>query len=111
MKSLKKLFFITLLFFTLEVYTLKSLAYVDTDYILSTKIPDFVQAEEKMNDFTKQWQSEIEAAYAEVDQMYRDYQSEQVLLTNEMKLKEKKLLFQKKNLYNHYNKNIFGQKW
>ena len=56
MKTLKKLFFITLLFFTsLSLYSQK-FAYVDTDYILS-KIPEFVQAEKKMNDFTKQWQS------------------------------------------------------
>ena len=41
--------------------------------------------------------------------MYRDYQSEQVLLTSEMKLKREEPLFQKKNLYNHYNKNILEQ--
>ena len=74
MKLFKKLFFFTLLFFTSFGFMSKVL-YVDTDYIL-TKVPEFVQAEEKINDFTEQWQSEIETSLAEVDQMYRDYQSE-----------------------------------
>ena len=41
--------------------------------------------------------------------MYRDYQSDKVLLTNDMKLKREELLFQKKNQYNLYNKNISEQ--
>ena len=46
MKLLKKLFFLTLLFFTSFGLYSQKFAYVDTDYIL-TKIPEFVQAEEK----------------------------------------------------------------
>ena len=69
-------------------------AYVDTDYILN-KIPEFVQAEEKINDFSTQWQQEIETVYAEVEQMYRDYQSEQVLLTSEMRTKREEAIINK----------------
>ena len=62
MKLFKKLFFFTLLFFTSFGLYAQKFAYVDTDYIL-TKVPEFIQFEEKINDFTKQWQSEIESAY------------------------------------------------
>ena len=107
MKSLIKLFFITLLFFTsLSLYSQK-FAYVDTDYILS-KIPEFVQAEKKMNDFTKQWQSEIESAYSEVEQMYKDYQSEQVLLTSEMKLKREEAIISKEKYAQSLQQKYFG---
>ena len=41
--------------------------------------------------------------------MYRDYQSEQVLLTSEMKLKREEDIISKKNSYNLYNKSILEQ--
>ncbi|MAO71403.1 MAG: hypothetical protein CMD02_02705 [Flavobacteriales bacterium] len=108
MKLFKKLFFFTLLLFTSFGTYAQKFAYVDSDYIL-TKIPDFVQAEEKINDFTEQWQSEIEAAYAEVDQMYRDYQSEQVLLTNEMKLKREEAIISKEKSVQSLQQKYFGK--
>lgn len=107
MKLLKKLFFFTLLFFTSYGLYAQKFAYVDTDYIL-TKVPEFVQAEEKINDFTEQWQSEIEAAYAEVEQMYRDYQSEQVLLTTEMKLNREEAIISKEKSVQSLQQRYFG---
>ena len=107
MKLLKKLFFFTLLFFTSSGLYSQKFAYVDTDYIL-TKVPEFVQAEEKINDFTEQWQSEIESVYDEVEQMYRDYQSEQVLLTNEMKLKREEAIISKEKSAQSLQQKYFG---
>ena len=107
MKLFKKLFFFTLLFFISFGLHAQKFAYVDTDYIL-TKVPEFVQAEEKINDFTEQWQSEIETAYAEVEQMYRDYQSEQVLLTNEMKLKREEAIISKEKFVQSLQQKYFG---
>tara|TARA_Y100001954_G_scaffold149778_1_gene159261 strand:+ start:5677 stop:6192 length:516 start_codon:yes stop_codon:yes gene_type:complete len=107
MKLFKKLFFFTLLFFTSFGSYAQKFAYVDTDYIL-TKVPEFIQAEEKINDFTKQWQSEIESAYTEVEQMYRDYQSEQVLLTSDMKLKREEAIISKEKLVQSLQQKYFG---
>ena len=107
MKLFKKLFFFTLLFFTSFGSYAQKFAYVDTDYIL-TKVPEFIQAEEKINDFTKQWQSEIGSAYTEVEQMYRDYQSEQVLLTSDMKLKREEAIISKEKLVQSLQQKYFG---
>ena len=107
MKLSNKLFFFTLLFFTSSGLYAQKFAYVDTDYIL-TKVPEFVQAEEKINDFTEQWQSEIESAYDEVEQMYRDYQSEQVLLTTEMKLKREEAIISKEKSVQSLQQKYFG---
>ena len=94
MKTIQKLILLSsILLLSINGYAQK-FAYVDTDYIL-TKVPEFVQAEEKINEFSKQWQSEIEAAYQDVDQMYRTYQSEQVLLTTEMKTKREESIIEK----------------
>ena len=50
-------------------------AYVDTDYILN-KIPDFKQAQDKLDALSAEWQKEIETKYADVDAMYRSYQQD-----------------------------------
>ena len=107
MKTTKKIILFTLLLFSsLGMYAQK-FTYVDTDYIL-TKVPDFVQAEEKINDFSEAWQSEIEAAYAEVEQMYRDYQSEQVLLTSDMKIKREEAIIAKEKSVQSLQQKYFG---
>jgi len=58
-------------------------AYVDTEYILSN-IPAYKAAQDKLNKLSADWQKEIEAEYAVVEKMYRDFQSEKVLLTEDM---------------------------
>ena len=63
-------------------------AYVDTDYILN-KLPDFKQAQEKLDQISLTWQQEIEKKYEEVENMYRAYQQEKILLTDNMKIKKR----------------------
>ena len=58
-------------------------AYVDTEYILSN-IPSYKAAQDKLDNLSKEWQKEIEKEYAQVDKMYKDFQTEKVLLTDEM---------------------------
>lgn len=83
-------------------------AYIDTDYILN-KIPEFLQAEEKINTYSSQWQIEIEEAYAEVEQMYQDYQSEQILLTPAMKQKREEAIIEKEKFVQSLQQKYFGK--
>ena len=82
-------------------------AYVDTDYILN-KIPEFKQAQDKLDDFSADWQKEIEGKYADVEQMYRSYQQEQVLLTDEMKTKREEAIIAKENAAKNLQQKYFG---
>jgi|TARA_B110000914_G_scaffold68756_1_gene60099 outer membrane protein len=79
--------------------------YIDTDYILN-KIPEFKQAQDKLDAFSAEWQKEIETKYADIDAMYRAYQQEQVLLTEPMKNKREEAIMSKeieaKNLQKKY---------
>ena len=61
-------------------------AYVDTEYILG-QIPEYKSAQAELDKTSIQWQKEIEAKYAEIDKMYKAYQAEQILLTDDMKKK------------------------
>ena len=69
-------------------------AYVDTDYILN-KLPDFKQAQEKLDQISLTWQQEIEKKYEEVENMYRAYQQEKILLTDNMKIKREEEIIKK----------------
>ena len=50
----KKILVLTVIIITAFSGSAQKFAYVDTDYIL-TKVPEFVQAEEKINDFSKKF--------------------------------------------------------
>ena len=82
-------------------------AYVDTEYILN-KIPEFKQAQDKLDDFSADWQKEIEGKYEDVEKMYRAYQQEQVLLTDEMKAKREEAIISKENKAKKLQQKYFG---
>jgi outer membrane protein len=89
---MKKIKFL-ILFFVITNYSLaQKFAYVDTDYILA-KIPEYNQAQDKLDNYSKGWQEEIEMTMQKIEKMYRSYQSEQILLTQEMKSARENLIF------------------
>ncbi len=82
-------------------------AYVDTDYILN-KIPEFQQSQDILDNLSADWQKEIEEKYIAVEQMYRAYQQEQVLLTDEMKTKREEAIITKENNAKKLQQKYFG---
>ena len=82
-------------------------AYVDTDYILS-KIPEFSQSEEQINKYSKQWNDEIEAGYKEIEQMFQDYQSEEILLDESLKIKRQESIIEKEKYVQSLQQKYFG---
>ena len=105
MRKLILLLAISFIFNT--VIQAQKFAYVDTDYILN-KIPEFKQAQDKLDAISADWQKEIENKYASVDQMYRAYQQEQVLLTDEMKVKREEAIIAKENDAKNLQQKYFG---
>jgi len=102
----KILLLLAISFLTLTTQAQK-FAYVDTDYILN-KIPDFRQAQDKLDALSSDWQKEIENKYADVEQMYRAYQQEQVLLTDDMKAKREDAIIKKENDAKNLQQKYFG---
>ena len=89
---MKKIKFL-ILFSVITNYSLaQKFAYVDTDYILA-KIPEYNQAQDKLDNYSKGWQEEIEMTMQKIEKMYRSYQSEQILLTEEMKSARENIIF------------------
>jgi outer membrane protein len=83
-------------------------AYVDSDYILGN-IPAYKAAQAKLDEFSVNWQKEIETIYAQVDKMYKDFQSEKVLLTEDMKTKRENEIVQKEKDAKDLQKKYFGK--
>jgi len=80
-------------------------AFVDSDYIRKN-IPAFTAAQEQLDKLSKQWEKEVSDGYAVVEQMYKSYQNEAVLLSQDMKTKREEAIITKekeiKDLQNKY---------
>ena len=103
----KILFLISFLLFISFDGNAQKFAYIDTDYILN-KIPEFKQAQDKLDALSAEWQKEIETKYADVDAMYRAYQQEQVLLTEPMKNKREEAIMSKEKEAKDLQKKYFA---
>lgn len=83
-------------------------AFVDSEYILSN-IPSYKSAQEQLDKISAEWQKEIEAKYADIDKMYKAFQSEKVLLTDEMKTKREEEIVKKEQDVKDLQKKYFGR--
>ena len=82
-------------------------AYVDTEYILEN-IPAFNAAQEQLNQLSQQYQKELEAMHSEIEQMYKDFQAESVLLSEDMKRKREDVIISKEKDYKQLQRKYFG---
>jgi len=82
-------------------------AYVDTEYIMDN-IPEFQDAQDELDEMSKKWQKEIEAAYAEVSEMYQKYQAESVLLPEDVKRKREDEIVKKEQEVKDLQRKYFG---
>lgn len=82
-------------------------AYVDTEYILNN-IPAYKAAQEKLNQLSTEWQAEVEAEYDKIQQMFRKFQNEEVLLTEEMKRQRKEELITRERQVKELQRKYFG---
>jgi outer membrane protein len=87
--------------------TAAKFGYVDTDYILG-KIPEYKSAQTELDKQSIQWQKEIEAKYTEIDKLYKAYQADKVLLTEEMQKKRENEIINKEKEAKDLQKSRFG---
>ena len=83
-------------------------AYVDTEYILNN-IPVYESAKTQLEDLTKEWKKEIDAKKASIDQMYQNYQSERILLTEELRAKREDEITKKEQELKQLQQKYFGE--
>ena len=105
---MKKLFFSIMTSFLLVSSGFgQKFAFVDTEYILD-RIPTYKVALEQIDKLSQDYQKEIESMIAEVEKLYRNFQNERVLLTEDQKLKKEDEIVAKENSVKELQRKYFG---
>ncbi len=107
--GMKKILFVfsTVLLLSTVVVAQQRYAIIDTKYILS-KIPEYRDADKKLQLVGEQWQKEIDDKQAVLDKMYKNYEAEQIMLTDDLKKKREDELFVKEKEIRDLQKKRFG---
>jgi outer membrane protein len=104
----KSIAFLSLLFLAAGFTLAQKYAFVDTEYILN-RIPSYKAAQDQLDKLAGDWQEEIETQYGEIEKMYKDFQAEKVLLTEEMKIQKEEEIVNRENEVKQLQQTYFGR--
>jgi len=82
-------------------------AVIDSKYILE-QLPEYKDAQKKLDLASESWQKEIDAKFQEIDRMYKSYQAEQVMLSDDMRKKREQEIMDKEKAAKDLQKKRFG---
>ena len=82
-------------------------AIIDTKYILG-KIPEYKEANTKLEEMADAWQKEIDLMQSELDKMYRQLDGERAMLTPELLKKREDEIFNKEKAVRDLQRRRFG---
>jgi outer membrane protein len=80
---------------------------IDSKYILE-KMVDYKDAQTKLDQMSKLWQTEVDNRLAEVDRMYKSYQAERAMLSDEMRKKREEEIMAKEKAAKELQRQRFG---
>jgi outer membrane protein len=100
-------FSIALFSFAPKSASAQKFAYIDSDYVL-LHMPDYASAQQELNSYAIEWQSEIEAKLDAADRLEVAYRAERVLLTKEMRQKREQEIIEKRAEAKEMQKKKFG---
>ncbi len=80
---------------------------IDSKYILD-KLPEYKEAQKQLDQFSEQWQQEVDQKQALMDKMYKEYEAEQVMLSDVLKKKREDELYNKEKELRDLQKKRFG---
>jgi outer membrane protein len=96
-----------ILFVSVHTGLSQRFAYVDSEYILNN-IPEYLAAQDQLEKLAEQWQKEIESRYQEVEKLYRSYQQDRVLMSEEMQRKREDEIVKKEAEAADLQRKYFG---
>lgn len=82
-------------------------ALIDMEYILKN-VPSYEMANEQLNQLSQRWQKEVEAIAKESDQMYKQYLSDKVFLTEDRVKKREEEIVKKEQEATELRYKYFG---
>lgn len=82
-------------------------ASVDMGYIMKN-IPAYESANEQLSQVSKKWQAEVDALMKDVQQLYKNYQTELVFMSDDMKVKREDEIVAKEKAAQELKRKYFG---
>ena len=82
-------------------------ASVDMGYIMKN-IPAYESANEQLSQVSKKWQAEVDAMMKDVQQLYKNYQTELVFMSDDMKVKREDEIVAKEKTAQELKRKYFG---
>ena len=105
---MKKLITTTIILITFGAASFaQRFVYVDTEYILDN-IPEYKQAQKKLDDIAEGWRTEIDRKYKDIDDLYKAFQAEQILMPEDLRIQKQQEIEQKEKSVKDYQKQKFG---
>ncbi len=95
-----------LVFVTIGAFA-QRFAYVDSEYILK-HIPEYTSAQKQIESLSAQWQKEVDTRFADIDKLYKAYQADQVLLTEDMRKRRENEIVEKEKEAKEFQRVKFG---
>lgn len=101
--------FLAIAFLTLTSFISNAQKYaiIDTKYILE-KVKEYKDADKNIQKLADQWQKELDSLQADLDRMYKNFDAEQYMLTDELKKKREAELFNKEKEVRELQRKRFG---
>jgi outer membrane protein len=104
---MKKLVFALLFLGMASIANAQRYCVIDSKYILE-KLVDYKDAQTRLDQASQNWQQEIDAKMQEVDKLYKSYQAERAMLSDEMRKKREDEIVAKEKLAKDLQKQRFG---
>jgi outer membrane protein len=104
---MKKLIFFSFLLLTSLGVSAQKFAYVDTEYILK-HLPEYKSSLTQIEGMSQQYQKQVDESFGEIDRMYKAYQADQVLLTDEMRKRRENDIIEKEKKAKELQRLKFG---
>jgi len=105
---MKQLIVVIALVFSISVpAAAQRYAIVDTKYILD-KMPDYKAAQKQLDQISAQWQKEIDDKQVILDKMYKDFEGEEVMLSDDLKKKREDEVFNREKEVRDLQRKRFG---
>jgi len=93
--------------FTTSIAVAQKFAFVDSEYILKN-IPSYEAAQDEIDNASQEWEEEVKAEYAKIEEMYKTYKAERVLLSEDMRQKREEEILEKEKQVKALQQSYFG---
>ena len=90
-----------------SVVQAQKFGWVDSEFIMA-KMPEYAKAQQELSLLSDTWQKEIEVQQKDLDKLHRNYQNEEIVLTEAMKKKRQDEILLKEQELKAYRNKQFG---